>query len=225
MRILVVEDEAAIATVIQQGLTETGYAVDIASTGAEALEWVTIAPYDVIVLDVMLPDIDGLEVCARLRHQKIAAPILMLTARDTINDCVAGLDSGADDYMVKPFAFAELRARIRALLRREPALKGTILQVADISLDTLSHEVRRDDQPIALTSKEYSLLELLMRHPNQTLTRKTIAEHIWNYEFDNQSNIIDVHIFTLRRKIDDAWDVKRIQTIRSVGYRFYANDG
>jgi heavy metal response regulator len=225
MRILVVEDEAAIAAFVQQGLVETGYAVDLASNGAEALEWVAIAPYDLIVLDVMLPDIDGMAVCAVLRRRRIEVPILMLTARDTVDDRVAGLDSGADDYLVKPFAFAELRARIRALLRREPALKGTVLQVANLTLNTISHEVRRGGQSIALTSKEYSLLELLMRHPNQTLTRKVIAEHIWNYEFDNLSNIIDVHIFTLRRKIDDVWETKLIHTIRGVGYRLGANDG
>ncbi len=149
----------------------------------------------------------------------------MLTARDTVDDRVAGLDSGADDYLVKPFVLAELRARIRALLRRGQALKGTVLEVADMTLDTISHEARRGGRRIALTSKEYSLLELLMRHPNRTLTRNMIAEHIWNYEFDNLSNIIDVHIFTLRRKIDDAWELKLIHTVRGVGYRLGATDG
>jgi two-component system, OmpR family, copper resistance phosphate regulon response regulator CusR len=219
MRILVVEDETAIAAFVRQGLTEAGYAVDLAGDGGEALEWAAIAPYDVIVLDVMLPGIDGLAVCAELRRRRMPTPILMLTARDAIEDRVAGLDCGADDYLVKPFAFAELLARIRALLRREPAMKGTVLQVADLAMDTVSREVRRGDQPITLTSKEYSLLELLMRHPNQTLTRTAIAEHVWDYDFDNLTNIIDVHIFTLRRKIDDPWDVKLIHTVRGVGYR------
>ncbi len=223
MRVLVVEDEMAIAAFVQQGLAEAGYAVDLAGDGAEALEWAAIAQYDTIVLDVMLPDIDGLAVCAELRQRGIPTPILMLTARDTIEDRVAGLDCGADDYLVKPFAFAELLARIRALLRREPALKGTVLQVADMTLDTISHEVRRGGRVIALTSKEHSLLELLMRHPNQTLTRTAIAEHVWNYEFENLTNIIDVHIFTLRRKIDDPCDVKLIHTVRGVGYRLGTN--
>lgn len=219
MRILVVEDEMAIATFVEQGLTEAGYAVDLAKDGAEALHWVTIAPYDVIVLDVMLPDIGGLAVCAELRHRGLRSPILMLTARDAVEDRVAGLDSGADDYLVKPFAFAELLARVRALLRREPALKGAVLQLADLTLDTISHEVRRGDRVITLTSKEYSLLEFMMRHPNQILTRTAIADHIWNYAFDNLTNVIDVHIYTLRRKIDDPFDVKLIQTVRGLGYR------
>jgi len=223
MRILVVEDESAIAAFVRQGLTEAGYAVDMAGDGAEALEWAAIAPYDVIVLDVMLPGIDGLAVCAELRRRGLPTPILMLTARDAIEDRVAGLDCGADDYLVKPFAFAELLARIRALLRREPALKGAVLQVVDLTLDTISHEVRRGGRPIALTSKEYSLLEFLMRHPNQTLTRTTIAEHVWDYDFDNMTNIIDVHIFTLRRKIDDPSDIKLIHTVRGVGYRLGSN--
>jgi DNA-binding response OmpR family regulator len=143
----------------------------------------------------------------------------MLTARDAIEDRVTGLDSGADDYLVKPFAFAELLARIRALLRREPALKGTVLQVADLTLDTLSREVRRGDRVITLTTKEYSLLEFLMRHPNQTLTRATIAEHVWNYDFDNLTNVIDVHIFALRRKLDDGHEPRLLHTVRGVGYR------
>lgn len=219
MRVLVVEDEDAIAAFVQQGLEEAGYAVDLAITGGEALHWIEIASYDVILLDVMLPDIDGLRVCAAARRRGVRAPILMLTARDAINDRVAGLDSGADDYLVKPFAFAELLARIRALLRREPALKGLVLQVDDLVLDTVGHTVQRADQPIRLTSKEYSLLEFLMRHPNQTLTRATIAEHVWNYDFDNVTNLIDVHIFALRRKIDDGYATKLLQTVRGVGYR------
>jgi heavy metal response regulator len=223
MRILVIEDEPSIATFVRQGLAEAGYGVDIADGGADALHWIGIAPYDVIVLDVMLPDMDGLAVCAEMRRRGVDAPILMLTARDAVDDRVAGLDSGADDYLIKPFAFAELLARIRALLRREPALKGAVLQVADLTLDTTSHEVRRGDQLIILTSKEYSLLEFLMRHPNQTLTRTSIADHIWNYEFDHLTNVIDVYIFTLRRKIDDPWELKLIHTVRGVGYRLGAS--
>jgi heavy metal response regulator len=216
---LVVEDEDAIASFIRQGLEEAGYAVDLAEDGAEALHWAAIATYDLVILDVMLPEIDGLDVCTELRRRGLQTPVLMLTARDAVEDRVAGLDSGADDYLVKPFAFAELLARIRALLRREPALKSTLLQVADLTLDTLNYEVRRAGQPIVLTSKEYSLLEFLMRHPNQTLTRAMIAEHVWNYDFDNLSNLIDVHIYGLRRKIDDAYEPKLLHTVRGVGYR------
>jgi DNA-binding response OmpR family regulator len=173
----------------------------------------------VIVLDVMLPDQDGLTVCTELRRRGLRAPVLMVTARDAVDDRVAGLDSGADDYLIKPFAFAELLARIRALLRREPVFKGTVLQVADLELDTASRLVRRGDRPITLTSKEYSLLEYLMRHPHQILTRSAIAEHVWNYDFDNLTNLIDVHVFALRRKLDDALDLKLLHTVRGVGYR------
>ena len=217
MRILVVEDERAIAAFLRQGLTEAGYAVDLAVDGAEALHWAAITAYDAILLDVMLPEQDGLAVCAELRRRGVRTPVLMLTARDTIGD--RGLDSGADDYLVKPFAFAELLARIRALLRREPALKGTVLQVADLTLDSVSREVRRGGRVITLTTKEYSLLEFLMRHPNQSLTRATIAEHVWDYDFDNLTNIIDVHVFALRRKLDDGHEVKLLHTVRGVGYR------
>jgi DNA-binding response OmpR family regulator len=167
----------------------------------------------------MLPGMDGLTLCETLRRRGVTIPVLMLTARDTIEDRVAGLDSGADDYLVKPFAFAELLARIRALLRREPSMLGVVLQVADLALDTRSHEVFRDGQPIPLTTKEYRLLELLMRHPNQTITRQAIGEHIWNYEFENITNLIDVHIHALRRKIDDGYTTKLLHTVRGVGYR------
>jgi heavy metal response regulator len=219
MRVLVVEDEEAIAAFLRQGLTEAGYAVDLAVDGAEALHWAAIAAYDAILLDVMLPEQDGLAVCAELRRRGVRAPVLMLTARDAIADRVHGLDSGADDYLVKPFAFAELLARIRALLRREPALKGTVLQVDDLTLDSVSREVRRGGRVITVTTKEYSLLEFLMRHPNQSLTRATIAEHVWDYDFDNLTNIIDVHVFALRRKLDDGHEVKLLHTVRGVGYR------
>ncbi|MBK9715275.1 MAG: response regulator transcription factor [Kouleothrix sp.] len=219
MRILVVEDEQAIATFICQGLTESGYAVDMAVDGAEALHWIAIAEYDLVILDVMLPDRDGLSVCAEIRQRGLHTPVLMVTARDAIDDRVAGLDSGADDYLVKPFAFAELLARIRALLRREPVFKGSLLQVADLELDTLTRVARRAGQAIALTSKEYSLLEFLMRHPNQTMTRAAIAEHVWNYDFDNLTNLIDVYIFALRRKLDEPHSVKLLHTVRGVGYR------
>lgn len=223
MRILVVEDEAAIAAFIADGLAKAGYGVDLANDGPDALHWVAITTYDLIILDVMLPGMDGLTICEVMRQRGVVAPVLMLTARDAIDDRVAGLDSGADDYLVKPFAFAELLARIRALLRREPALLGTVLHVADLSLDTRNHEVSRNGEPITLTTKEYRLLELLMRHPNQTITRDAIAEHIWNYEFDNITNLIDVHIHALRRKLDDPYSTKLLHTVRGVGYRLGTN--
>ena len=219
MRILVVEDEEAIANFINQGLTEAGYAVDLAGDGAEALHWLAIAEYDVILLDVMLPDGDGFAICGEIRRRGLHTPVIMVTARDTVDDRVTGLDSGADDYLIKPFAFAELLARVRALLRREPVFKGTVLQIADLTLDTVSRVVRRGEQPISLTTKEFSLLEFLMRHPNQTLSRAAIADHVWNYDFDNVSNLIDVHIFGLRRKIDDPHETKLLHTVRGVGYR------
>ena len=222
MRVLVVEDQHRIADFISRGLSEQGYAVDVAYDGDEALQWVDTAEFDVIVLDVMLPIRDGIEVCRTLRERGLRMPILMLTARDTVEDRVRGLDSGADDYLVKPFAFAELLARLRALTRREPVALGTVLQVGDLILDTTTREASRQGMSLELTSKEYALLEYLMRHPNQVLTRTMIAEHVWNYDFDNATNVIDVHIRNLRRKIDDPFPTRLIQTARGAGYRISA---
>jgi heavy metal response regulator len=219
MRILLVEDERRIADFIRKGLSECGYAVDVASDGEEALDWPEAAQFDIIILDVMLPVRDGIEVCRELRRRRVQTPILMLTARDAVEDRVRGLDSGADDYLVKPFAFAELLARLRALARREPSVSGTRLQAGDLVLDTATREVSRQDRSIALTSKEHALLEYLMRHPNQVLTRTMIAEHVWNYDFDNATNVIDVHIRNLRRKIDGPFPRKLIHTVRGAGYR------
>jgi heavy metal response regulator len=219
MRVLVVEDERRIADFIKRGLSEQGYAVDVAHDGDEALDWADVAQFDIIVLDVMLPLRDGIEVCRILRQRGIPTPVLMLTARDAVEDRVRGLDSGADDYLVKPFAFAELLARLRALARREPSVSGTRLQAGDLMLDTATREVSRQGQSIVLTSKEYALLEHLMRHPNQVLTRTMIAEHVWNYDFDNATNVIDVHIRNLRRKIDEPFPHKLIHTVRGAGYR------
>ena len=219
MRVLVVEDEAQIADFIGRGLTEQGYAVDIARDGDEAIDWTNVAGFDVIVLDVMLPQRDGFEVCRVLRRQGTQTPILMLTARDAVEDRVTGLDSGADDYLVKPFAFVELMARIRALTRRDTPVAGRVLQVGDLKLDTTTLEVSRQDASIELTIKESRLLEYLMRHPNQVLTRTMIAERVWNYDFDNATNVIDVHIRNLRRKMDDSYPEKLIQTVRGAGYR------
>jgi heavy metal response regulator len=219
MRVLLVEDESRIADFIRKGLSECGYAVDVAHDGEEALDWIDVAEFDIVVLDVMLPVRDGIEVCRELRGRGVQTPVLMLTARDAIEDRVRGLDSGADDYLVKPFAFAELLARLRALARRERSALGARFQLADLILDSTTREVFRRGRAIGLTSKEYALLEYLMRHPNQVLTRTMIAEHVWNYDFDNATNVIDVHIRNLRRKMDDSFPDKLIHTVRGAGYR------
>ena len=222
MRILVVEDEVRIADFITRGLSEQGYAVDTAADGNEALQWTDVADFDLIVLDVMLPGRDGVEVCRTLRERGLRTPILMLTAMDAVEDRVRGLDSGADDYLVKPFAFAELLARLRALMRREPATMGSVLRVADLAFDMNTLEVSRHGVAIELTAKERLLLEYLMRHPNQVLTRTMISEHVWNYEFDNATNVIDVHVRNLRQKVDEPFPVKLIQTVRGAGYQISA---
>ena len=219
MHVLVVEDEAQIADFISRGLSEQGYAVDVARDGEEAISWNEVAVFDAIVLDVMLPGPDGIEVCRTLRSKGLSTPILMLTARDSVEDRVTGLDSGADDYLVKPFAFVELLARLRALMRRESAVQGNVIRVGDLTLDTTTWEVSRNGLVIELTTKESRLIEYLMRHPNQVLTRTMISEHVWNYDFDNATNVIDVHIRNLRRKIDDPFPSKLIQTVRGAGYR------
>jgi len=219
MRVLLVEDERKIADFIRKGLTEHGYAVDVAFDGEEALDWPAVADFDIIILDVMLPVRDGVEVCGTLRQRGVRTPILMLTAKDAVEDRVRGLDSGADDYLVKPFAFAELLARLRALARRQPAVLGSLLQIGDLHLDTATRKVSRAGTDMELTTKEYAILEYLMRHPNQVLTRTMIAGHVWNYDFDNASNVIDVHIRNLRRKIDTPFPAKLIQTVRGAGYR------
>lgn len=226
MRILIVEDERKIAAYLKRGLEEQGYAVDAAFTGREALDWAASAPYDLIVLDILLPEMDGIAVCQALRKQGIRAPILMLTARDTVEDRVAGLDAGADDYLVKPFALKELLARLRALARRgADAPKSPILTLADLSLDTSTHRVKRAAQSIELTAKEYAILECLLRANGRVLSRNMIAEHVWNYEVFNESNVVDVYIRNLRRKIDDAFPVKLIHTIRGAGYRLSVENG
>jgi DNA-binding response OmpR family regulator len=220
MHVLIVEDERKIATYIKRGLEEQGYAVDVAFTGREALDWAETVPFDVIVLDVLLPELDGIAVCSTLRKRGLRVPILMLTARDTIDDRVAGLDAGADDYLVKPFALKELLARLRALSRRAADVpKSPILQIADLSLDTLTHRVRRGGKAIELTAKEYSVLECLLREPERVLSRAMIADHVWNYDVYNESNVVDVYIRNLRRKIDDGSDQKLIHTVRGAGYR------
>jgi len=219
MRILVVEDEKKLLSSLKQGLEEQRYVVDVADNGNDGLHWALNFPYDVIVLDIMLPEKDGLAVCRELRDQRIITPVIMLTARDTVDDRVSGLDCGADDYLIKPFAFRELLARIRALSRRDTYQKSTTLIIGDLTLDTLTHSAKRGDTSVELSTKEYTLLEFLMRHPNQVLTRTMIAEHLWNYNDMPDSNVVDVYVRYLRRKIDDAYEEKYIRTIRGTGYQ------
>jgi len=195
------------------------YTVDVAYDGEEALEKAEINTYDLIILDIMIPKIDGIEVCRKIRENKIDTPIIMLTAKDTVEDRVRGLDAGADDYLAKPFAFGELVARIRALLRREKAVKSTRLQVGDLVMDPATHEVLRGGKEISLSSKEYRLLDYMMRRPGHVCTRTMIGEHIWGYNFTDDSNVIDVYISYLRRKIDTGFKKKLIHTIRDVGYK------
>ena len=220
MRVLLVEDEQKISAYVKFGLEESGYAVDAVFTGLDALDWAEAAPYDLIILDIMLPIMDGLTICRELRQRGNHTPILMLTARDAVDDRVNGLDAGADDYLVKPFALKELLARLRALTRRaSDQSRSPIIEFADLSLDTRAYQVRRGGQLIHLTTKEFKVLECLLREAERALTRSQIAEHVWNYETFNQSNVVDVYIRNLRRKIDDPFEQKLIQTVHGVGYR------
>jgi DNA-binding response OmpR family regulator len=220
VRILVVEDEHKLAGVLKRGLEEHGFAVDVAYDGEDGLAMALAAPYDAIVLDVMLPMRDGLSVCTQLRAQNRHMPVLMLTARDAVDDRVAGLDSGADDYLTKPFAFREFLARVRALLRRDTRnARDPVLRVADLQVDTVSHEVRRAGRLVELTSKEYAILEYLARNPNRVLTRTQIAEHVWDFDFVSMSNVIDVYIGYLRRKLGDDSEPRLLRTVRGTGYQ------
>lgn len=224
MRILVVEDEKKVASFIKRGLEEEGYMVDVAYEGDEGLDMATHTPYDLILMDVMLPKKDGITVIRDMRSREIPTPVLCLTAKDTVDDIVQGLDSGSDDYLTKPFAFAELLARVRALIRRGTQDRGAELHFADLRLDPVTHKVWRGDKEIDLTSKEYALLEYMMRNPNQVLTRTMIAEHVWDYTFDSFTNIIDVYINYLRKKVDRDFDKKLIHTVRGVGYVLKESD-
>ncbi|MFQ5673271.1 MAG: heavy metal response regulator transcription factor [Nitrospinales bacterium] len=218
MRILIIEDEKKVAGFIKKGLEEETYAVDVAYDGEEGLYLARENLYDLIILDIMLPKMDGLEVLTRLREDKIDTPILLLTAKDSVEDRVRGLNKGADDYLTKPFAFSELLARTRVLLRRGKTERQTVLQIADLTLDLLSHKVKRDGEEIELTGKEYSLLEYFMRNREKVLTRTMIAEHVWDYNFDTFTNVIDVYINHLRKKIDKNHPKKLLHTLRGVGY-------
>jgi two-component system OmpR family response regulator len=219
MRVLVVEDEPKIAALLRRGLAEEGHPTDIATSGEDAL-WMSQAhEYDAIVLDVMLPEIDGFETCRRMRAADVWAPVLMLTARNAIADRVNGLDVGADDYLAKPFSFDELLARLRALRRRAGSARPSVIEVGPLTLDPASREVRRDGVPITLSAKEFALLETLMRHPGEVLSRYQLLEQAWDREYDNRSNIVDVYISYLREKIDRPHGAHTIETVRGVGYR------
>jgi DNA-binding response OmpR family regulator len=219
MRILAIEDETRLADLLRRGLVEEGYAVDIAFSGEEGEEFIESIPYDLIVLDIILPGKDGISICRDLRKKGIKTPVLMLTARDSLDDKVKGLDSGADDYLVKPFAFQELYARVRALLRREDGLLPQQLTIGDLTMDCGSRRVKRGDNVIALTSKEYAILEYLMRHPDTVVTRIMLEQHVWDLSLDSSSNLVDVYISRLRRKIGDGEPDSLIRTIKGVGYR------
>lgn len=224
MRILLVEDEKKIASFIERGLKERHYAVDVAQDGEEGLYLAEINPYDLILLDIMLPKKDGVAICRALRDQKNNTPILMLTARDAVKDKVSGLNAGADDYLTKPFSFSELLARIRALLRRERQEKVDTIKISDLELNMLNHRVKRGNRDIPLTNKEYGLLEYLMLNANQIVTRTMISEHVWKESFNSFTNVIDVHIRYLRNKIDKDSKEKLIHTVRGTGYILKEND-
>jgi len=219
MRILVVEDNHRLNSSLASSLAHEGYSIDSAYDGQEGQDLAEMTSYDLIILDIMLPKKDGLEVCRDLRRRRIHTPILLLTARDTVDDRVQGLDCGADDYLVKPFAVRELLARLRALLRRQQPSKQGRLEMGNLVIDPVTHTVERGGQPLDLTPKEFALLEYLMYHPNQVVTREMIEQHIWNYDFECESNVIDVYVRRLRRKIDDPFRVKLLTTVRGVGYR------
>ncbi len=224
MRILVVEDEPVAAAVLAKGLREHAYAVDVADDGNAALEQVGINDYDLMIVDVLLPGINGLELCGRLRADGLTVPVLMLTARGGPDQRVEGLDAGADDYLPKPYHFPELLARVRALLRRGPALASSVLELEDLKVDTRARRVERAGRTIQLTTKEYALLEFLVRHPGEVVGRADIAEHVWDGSFDPMSNLIEVYIQRLRRKIDDGHVLKLIHTRRGAGYTLDSAD-
>ena len=219
MRILVVEDELKMASLLRRGLQEEGHAVDLARTGDDALWMARAAEYDAVVLDLMLPGLDGLEVCRRLRDGGVWAPVLMLTARDGVEDRVAGLDAGADDYLPKPFSFAELLARLRALVRRGAGERPAVLEVGDLRLDPATRRAWRGEVEVKLSAKEFALLEAFMRRPGDVLSRYQLLEHAWDYGYENRSNVIDVYVRYLRDKVDRPFGRESIETVRGAGYR------
>jgi two-component system OmpR family response regulator len=225
MRALIVEDEPKLAALIQRGLVEEGYAADVAGTGEDALWMARASPYDAIVLDVMLPAADGFAVCRELRTAGVWAPVLMLTARDAVEDRIQGLDTGADDYLTKPFSFAELLARLRALVRRGPVERPTVLDVGSLRLDPAARRVWRNGTEIDLSTKELALLETFMRRPDVVLSRLELLEHAWDFAYENRSNVIDVYVRYLREKIDRPFGLRSIETVRGAGYRLRADGG
>jgi two-component system, OmpR family, response regulator len=225
VRVLIVEDELRMASLIHRGLAKEGLAADVAAKGEDALWMAQAHSYDVIVLDVMLPGLSGFETCRRLRSSGVWAPVLMLTARDSVEDRVSGLDSGADDYLVKPFAFAELLARLRALGRRGEIERPAVLEAGDLRLDPATHQIWRGKSEIPLSSKEFALLEIFMRKRGEVLTRLHLLEHAWDFAYENRSNVVDVYVRRLRRKIDEPFGKRSLETIRGAGYRLRADGG
>ena len=222
MRVLVVEDELRMAALLKRGLQEDGYAVDVASTGQDAVWQATEFRYDAVLLDVMLPGLDGVEVCRRLRSAGRWVPVLMLTARDAVEDRVRGLDAGADDYLTKPFSFAELSARVRAMIRRGAVERPTELRVADLRLEPATRCAGRGETELRLSAQEVALLELFLRHPGEVLTRTRILEHVWDFAYEGGSNVVDQYVLYLRRKIDRPFGVEQLETVRGAGYRLRA---
>jgi len=220
MRILVVEDDPVMGRILEQGLDEAGFSVDLVTSGEEAIAAALTTPFDAISLDLMIPGEDGFEVCNRLRRRRIETPVLMLTARDAVGDRVRGLESGADDYLVKPFAFEEYIARLRALTRRHLAERAAIMEAAGISLDTRSRTASVGGKPLPLTAKEFAILECFMHNPGRLLDQEQIAQHAWNYELDSESNLVEVYVGRLRRKLVGAGIADPISTVRHAGYRF-----
>lgn len=219
MRIIIIEDEHRLSSIIKKGLVEDGFAVDQAFDGEEGLYLAESEQYDLIILDIMLPKIDGLELCKQLRKKNIKTPILMVTAKSTTEDKIAGLDSGADDYITKPFSFTEFRSRIHALIRRSHQEISPVLRVDNLEVNPLKHFVSRNEIEINLTPKEFSVLEFLMRHKGEVVSRTMIVEHVWDYNFDGMSNVVDVFVVSLRKKVDDGFKKKLIQTVHGVGYK------
>jgi two-component system OmpR family response regulator len=225
MRVLVVEDEIKMAGLLRRGLSEEGLAVDVAGSGEDAIVRAGATEYDAIVLDVMLPGISGFETCRRLRERGTWAPVLMLTARDSVEDRIAGLDGGADDYLTKPFSLGELSARLRALFRRQPSERPAVLEVGDIKLDPACRHVSRNGTEIDLSAKEFSLLETFMRSPGRVLSRFQLLEHAWDYSYEQRSNVVDVYVRYLREKLDRPFGVESIETVRGSGYRMREDGG
>jgi len=219
MRVLIVEDEPKMAGLIRRGLREEGYSADVASNGSDALWMAAATEYDAIVLDVLLPGANGFDVCRELRQKSVWSPVLMLTARDSVDDRVAGLDAGADDYLTKPFSFVELLARLRALVRRPPLERPTVLEVGDLRLDPATHQAWRGDAELELSAKEFRILEAFMRRPGHVLSRLHLLEHCWDYGYENRSNVVDVYVRYLREKVDRPFGKKSIETVRGAGYR------